>query len=78
MYDGLNMVSPVKGTIRKCDLVRIGVALLEQEWPCWSGCGFVGVGVVLLESLWSCCSSCVTVGMGFNTLILAVWKPFFS
>ena len=26
-----------------------GVALLEEVWPCRSGCGLVGVGVALLE-----------------------------
>jgi hypothetical protein len=29
-------------------LLGVGVALLDQLWPCWSKCGFVGVDV----SLW--------------------------
>jgi hypothetical protein len=40
------------------------VALLEQVWPCWSGCGLVGVGVALLEQVWSCWSRCGLVGVG--------------
>jgi hypothetical protein len=29
----------------------MGVALLEEVWPCWSGCGFVRGGVALLEEV---------------------------
>jgi hypothetical protein len=34
---GLNMVGPGSGTIWKCDLVRIGMALLEEVCHCGSG-----------------------------------------
>jgi hypothetical protein len=37
------------GTIRRCGIAGVGVALLEWVWPCWTGCGLVGVGVALLE-----------------------------
>ena len=69
--DGLSMLSPGSGTIRRCGLVGVGVTLLEWVWPCWSGCGLVEVGVALLEWVWPCCNRCVTVGMGFNALVLA-------
>jgi len=50
------MLSPWSGTIRRCGLVGVGVALLEWVWPCWSKCGLAGVGVVLLEQVWPCWS----------------------
>jgi hypothetical protein len=43
------MLGPESGTIRRCSLVGVGVALLEWVWPCWSGCGLVGGSV----SLWA-------------------------
>ena len=33
-YSGLNMLGPGSGTIRKCDLVGVGVALLEEVCHC--------------------------------------------
>jgi hypothetical protein len=61
--DGLYMLGPRSGTVERCGLVRVGVALLEWVWPCRGGCGF---GV--------CWSGCGLVGVGFNTLILAAWE----
>ena len=54
--DGLYMLDPGSGTIRRCGLVGMGVALLEWVWPCWNGCGLVGVDVALLELLYHCWS----------------------
>jgi hypothetical protein len=51
-----NMIGPGSGTIRRCGLVGMGVALLEWVWPCWNGCGLVGVDVALLELLYHCWS----------------------
>ena len=33
------MISPGSGTIRRCGPVGVGVALLEEVWPCWSRYG---------------------------------------
>ena len=35
--DGLNMLGPGNGTIRRCDLVGVGVALLEEVCHCGGG-----------------------------------------
>jgi hypothetical protein len=32
------------GTVRRCGLGRVGVALLEWVCPCWRKCGTVEVG----------------------------------
>ena len=45
--DGLYMFGPGSGTIWRCSLIGVGVALLEWVWPCWNKCGLVGVGVSL-------------------------------
>jgi hypothetical protein len=37
------------GTIGRCGLVGVGVALLRCVWPCWSKHGFAGVAMALLE-----------------------------
>ena len=37
------------GTIRKCSLTELGMALLEWMWLCWSRCGLVPVGMALLD-----------------------------
>jgi hypothetical protein len=34
---GLNMLGPGSGTIRRCGLVRVGVALLEEVCHCGGG-----------------------------------------
>ena len=47
--DGLNLLGPGCGSIRRCGLAIVGVASLEWVWPCWSRCGLVGGGVALLE-----------------------------
>ena len=47
--DALYVLGPGSGTIRRCDLAGVGVALLKWVWPCWGRCGLVGVGVALLE-----------------------------
>ena len=44
----LKMLGPRNGTIRRCGLAGVGVALLEWVWPCWRKCGLVGGGVALL------------------------------
>jgi hypothetical protein len=62
--DGLYMLSPGSGTIRRCGLVGVGVALLEWVWPWWSGCGLDGVGVL-------------HCGYELKTHILAAWKSVF-
>ena len=36
--DSLYMLGPGSGTISRCEPVGVGVALLEQVWPCWSRC----------------------------------------
>ena len=35
------------GPIGRCGFVKVGVALLEWVWLCWSGCGLVGGSVSL-------------------------------
>jgi hypothetical protein len=60
----LNALPIGSGTIRRCGLVGVGVALLEWERPCWSGSGLVGVGGALLEWEWPCWSGCSLVGVG--------------
>jgi len=47
LHGALDLFGPGSGTIWRCGLVGVGVALLEWVWPCWSGCGLVGVGVSL-------------------------------
>jgi hypothetical protein len=67
------------GTIRRCDPVGVGVALLTWAWPCWGGRDlvrvgvalleevyFVEIGVVLLEWVWLCWSRCGPVGVGVS------------
>ena len=44
------MLGPGSGTIRRCGLAEVGVALLEEVWPCWGRC-YLGVGVALLEEV---------------------------
>jgi hypothetical protein len=34
---GLYTLGPVSGTSRKCDLVGVGMALLEEMCHCWGG-----------------------------------------
>ena len=34
---GLNMLHPGSGTIRRCGLVRVGMALLKEVCHCWGG-----------------------------------------
>jgi len=46
------MLGPGSSTIWRSGLVRGGVALSEEVWPCQRRCGLVRVGVVLLE--WVC------------------------
>ena len=46
--DGLYMLSTGSDTIRRCGLVGVGMALLEEAWPCWRRHGPVGVGMSLL------------------------------
>jgi len=58
------MCGPGSSTIRRCGLVRVGVAF------CWSGRGLVRVGVALLGGC-GLLSGCVTVGKGFKNLVLA-------
>jgi hypothetical protein len=41
---GLYMLDPGSGIIRKCGPVGVGVALLEEVWPCWRKCVTVDVG----------------------------------
>jgi hypothetical protein len=35
---GLNILDTRSGTIRKRGLVGVGVALMEEVWPCWRKC----------------------------------------
>jgi hypothetical protein len=42
------MLGPGSGTVRRCGLVGVGVALVEWVWPWWSGCALDGVDA----SLW--------------------------
>jgi hypothetical protein len=49
LCDGLNMLGPSNGAVWRCGIIGVGVALLEEVWPCWNGCGLVGVGVAFLE-----------------------------
>ena len=64
------MFSPGSGTFRRCGPVERDMALLEEVWPCWSGCGLVGVVVALLEEVWPCWRRCGLVGGG---VLLWVW-----
>ena len=43
-HGGLHMCGSGNGTIRRCGLVGVGVALLEWVWPCWRKCVTVGAG----------------------------------
>ena len=74
---GLNAWSIGSGTVRRCGLVGVGVALLEEmclgrrgvtllEWVWLVGgrCGLVGVCVALLEWVWPCWGSCAIVEEG--------------
>ena len=70
--DGLCMLGPGSDTIRMYGLVGVGVALLEEVWPCWSGCGPVGVDVALLEEVWLCWSRCDPVGIGMSLWVWAL------
>jgi hypothetical protein len=41
------------GTFRRCELVGMGVALLEWVWSCWSRCVTVGMGFkTLILAAW--------------------------
>jgi hypothetical protein len=52
--DGLNMLGPESGTIWRCGLVEVGVALLEWVWPCWSRYVTVSVGFkTLILATWT-------------------------
>ena len=43
--------------IRRCDLVGVGVALLEWVWPCWGGCGLPAVKPKLRHLLSCFCAA---------------------
>jgi len=54
-----------------------GVALLEWEWSCCSGCG-LGVIAVLLEWVWPWSGCGLVGGMGIETLLLTIWETVCS
>ena len=80
------LFGPGSGTSsRMCDFVGVGVALLEEVWPCWRRCGLVGGGVAcsrgcdpvgggvaLLEEVWPCWSGCGLVGVGVSLWVWAI------
>jgi hypothetical protein len=52
-FDGLYMLGPGNGNIRRCGLVRVGMALLEEVWPYWRRYVTVGAGFkTLILAVW--------------------------